>query len=183
MKKRRWLFLLAVLVLLSVVGYALRKPLARAYYVRAYEDDIAEYSAKFQVPESLICSVIWCESSFREDAESSAGACGLMQLTRETFGEVVWRLELPEDSDIFSPSVNIRCGTFYLHWLYTLYGNWETALAAYNAGMGNVNRWLEDAQYSADGKTLHTIPFEETAAYVQKVIKIEGRYRSLYYET
>ena len=152
-------------------------------YPLAYQDLISAASEEFDLPKDLLCGVIWCESRFKPDAQSSAGACGLMQMTPTTFGEVLGRLELPEDTDIFAPEQNIRCGAFYLRRLYDLYdGNWETALAAYNAGMGNVNNWLSDPRYSDDGETLKDIPYPETAAYVQKVQEAKEVYRELYPE-
>lgn len=181
------LFCVVVLILLVLLLTAFRKPLLKRYYVRDYESYLSAYAAEYQVPESLLCAVIFCESRFRPQAKSSHGACGLMQLAPATFAEVLWRLGIPEEAakqtDIFDPEWNIRCGTYYLHYLYGLYGNWETSLAAYNAGMGNVNQWLADARYSDDGKTLKQIPFTETEAYVKKVLKSRERYRELYPET
>lgn len=181
-RKGRALIVLPVAVLLlSLLWLALRVPVKRMRYPLAYQDIIGAASAEFDVPKDLLCGVIWCESRFRPEAESSAGACGLMQMTPATFGEVLWRLDLPEDTDIFAPEQNIRCGAFYLRRLYDLYDeNWETALAAYNAGMGNVNNWLSDPRYSADGVTLLDIPFSETAAYVRKVQEAKEVYRELY---
>ncbi len=183
MKRKTRIRLLAlafILLLLAVSAVLFRKPLARLYYVREYEDFISAAATEYQVPEELVCAVIWCESRFHPEAKSVAGACGLMQLAPATFQEVLWRLGLPEDGDIFSPEQNIRCGTFYLQYLYDLYGDWETVLAAYNAGMGNVNTWLADARYSDDGVSLREIPFSETASYVRKVLDTQEIYRSLY---
>lgn len=179
-KHKKLRLLLVFLVLLLILLAAFRKPLLRQYYVRAYEEAVLDCALAYEVPPDLLCAVIWCESRFRADAESAAGACGLMQLTPATFREVLERLSLPADSNLFDPELNIRCGTFYLHHLYTLYENWEVALAAYNAGMGNVSRWLSDARYSADGKTLQEIPFAETAAYVRNVLRAQKRYQELY---
>ena len=177
--------LLILLALAVLCGVLLHGPLLRRRYPlpEEYRPYIASAAAEFGLPEDLLCGVIWCESRFRADAESSAGACGLMQMTRETFGEVLWRLDLPADADIFDPALNIRCGAFYLNRLCGLYGGaLDTALAAYNAGMGNVNRWLDDPQYSDDGKTLREIPFAETAAYLQRVQAARETYRDLYPE-
>jgi soluble lytic murein transglycosylase len=57
----------------------------------------------------------------------------------------------------------------------------DTALAAYNAGWGNVRKWLRDEAYSADGRTLHTIPFKETENFVKRVNAATDKYRELYY--
>lgn len=180
-KGRALVVLLIAVLLLCLLWVALRGPVKRMYYPIAYQEIIRAASEEFGVPKELLCGVIWCESRFQPEAQSSAGACGLMQMTPATFGEVLWRLDLPEDTDIFAPEQNIRCGAFYLRRLYNLYGeNWDTALAAYNAGMGNVNNWLSDPRYSADGATLQKIPFSETAAYVEKVQETKDVYRELY---
>ena len=180
-KGRAFLALPVALLQICILWVALRDPIRRMYYPLDYQEIISAASEEFAVPKDLLCGVIWCESRFRPEAQSSAGACGLMQMKPATFGEVLWRLDLPEDTDIFAPEQNIRCGAFYLRRLYDLYGeNWDTALAAYNAGMGNVNNWLSDPRYSADGATLQKIPFSETAAYVEKVQETKDVYRELY---
>ena len=69
-----------------------------------------------------------------------------------------------------------------LRLLLDQYGTVEVALAAYNAGMGNVSGWLESGDYSHDGETLHTIPYPETDAYVKKVQRAYGLYQKLYEE-
>jgi len=71
-------------------------------------------------------------------------------------------------------------GCFYLSYLIDHYKNIETALAAYNAGMGNVSSWLEDKKYSKDGKTLTEIPYSETAKYVRRVRSLRKIYKILY---
>lgn len=179
-KKKRTLqfFLVLCIAVLALIFF--HQPCLRLIYVRNYSDIISAYCAEYEVQEELIYAVIWCESRFRKDAESSAGACGLMQLRKTTFEEMLMRLDLPKYGDIFSPELNIRCGIYYLYYLYGLYGDWSVALAAYNAGMGNVNEWLSDTRYSDDGATLKAIPFDETEAYVQKVLDTKEMYRKLY---
>ena len=105
-----------------------------------------------------------------------------MQLTEETFFDVAEMLgESPSAFDIYSPDVNIRYGTRYLFYLYKLYdGNWDNTIAAYNAGLGNVNKWLSDSEFS-DGKgNLISIPFDETKNYIAKVKKAAEKYIDLY---
>ena len=94
-KKRKGgaLIALSVAVLLVLLLFvALRGPVKRMRYPLAYQDLIADASEEFDVPMDLLCGVIWCESRFQPDARSSAGACGLMQMTKATFEEVLWRL-------------------------------------------------------------------------------------------
>jgi soluble lytic murein transglycosylase len=138
-------------------------------------------AAEFKVPFPLVLAVIRTESDFRPNAVSDAGACGLMQLLPETFAflkEDAFEEELP-DSAIFDPVVNIRYGTYYLSYLFEKFGNWFTALAAYNAGEGRVSAWLKDKELSPDGYLKH-IPFSETAQYVQSALEHYGAYREKY---
>ena len=153
----------------------------RFLYPKAYGELVAREAAEFGLEEHLVYAVIKTESGFDEDAQSHADAHGLMQLTQPTFD---WMAELhpPENGggDIFDPGDNIHCGCALLRLLLDHYGHLEVALAAYNAGMGNVDGWLQDSAYSQDGETLHTIPYPETAAYVEKVQRAYHIYQRLY---
>lgn len=84
---------------------------------------------------------------------------------------------------LYDPATNIKYGTYYLSYLYLRYNSWDEVFAAYNAGHGNVDEWLEDEQYTnKDGKLSH-IPFEETKNYVKKVNNAIDVYKRLYYES
>ena len=78
------------------------------------------------------------------------------------------------------PEVNIRFGCLLLSLLTDRYADLRTALAAYNAGMGNVDNWLQDSAYSSDGRTLSDIPIEETREYTEKVLRNYQEYQALY---
>ena len=154
------------------------------FYPHRYTEEVEQFSEEFGVDEDLVYAVIRTESGFREEVESHAGAVGLMQLTPDTFawlqeyhldGEVIYPAEKLKD-----PAVNIRYGTYYLHWLLERYGDVRTACAAYNAGVTNVDRWLEDSRYSADGSTLSSIPYSETDKYVERVEEALEKYREIY---
>ena len=138
-------------------------------------------AAKFKIPFPLVLAVIRTESDFCPNAVSKAGACGLMQLMPQTFSflqESVFDEQLPSDA-IFDPDVNISYGTYYLSYLFEKFGNWFTALAAYNAGEGRVGEWLTDAELAPGGR-LKNIPFAETAEYVQSTLEHYGTYREKY---
>ena len=138
-----------------------------------YGEYVRKYSAKHGVAEWVVYSVIRAESGFESDAVSPKGACGLMQLMPDTYAWLV-EMQREEMGDIFDPEENIRCGTYYLSLLYAKYGNWNHALCAYNAGMGNVDRWLLKEPFE--------IPFPETKEYVNKLEVAMGKYKRLYYE-
>ncbi len=141
-------------------------------YPRGYSVYVEKYASAFSVPSHVVYSVIKVESGFDSSAVSDKGACGLMQLMPSTYEWLVqsedWAV-----GDIFDPEENIKCGTYYLSLLYKKYGNWTYALCAYNAGMGNVDKWLAEEKF--------TIPFEETKKYVNKLDVAIDRYRRLCY--
>jgi soluble lytic murein transglycosylase len=102
---------------------------------------------------------------------------GLMQIMPVAYQDYCTATgEQYNESKLYDPRTNIRVGTYWLARWYDYYGNWDTALAAYNAGPGNVNSWLEDARYSDGDGILFDMPFEQTEKYVQKV----NRYKTIY---
>lgn len=155
-------------------------------YPIEYEKYVRMYSKEYNVPEYVIYAVIKVESDFDPLARSEAGAMGLMQMMPNTFlwltGSEHLNEGLTEDS-LYVPNVSIRYGTYYLFYLYRKFDyNWNTALAAYNAGEGKVARWLDDPEYSDGEGNLTYIPVAETRNYVKKVNAAMGHYKNLYYE-
>ena len=142
-----------------------------------YQEYVSAASEEFDVPESVIFAVIYCESNFDADALSPVGAKGLMQMMPATFEEMQGYLkETHTEEELFDPEISIRYGTYYLSRMYKHFGNWETAFAAYNAGPTIVSKWLKDTAYSTDGKTLSHIPYSETSHYVKKVSGMVEKY-------
>jgi peptidoglycan lytic transglycosylase len=141
-----------------------------------HEDVIRQQADEKGVDAALIAAVIYSESKF-SDQESSAGARGLMQITPEAAkfieqqsGGTTFKLD-----DLSDPEINIRYGTFLLRELLDRYdGDEAAALAAYNAGPGNADKWG-----GADLK-VEEIPFPETRAYVEEVLEKRGEYRRKY---
>lgn len=141
-----------------------------------YVSYVEKYSSEYGVPCELIWAVIRTESSFDSSAESSVGAVGLMQLMPETFLEIT-TYRLKEGLDVgmrYDPETNIRYGTYYLSYLYERYGNWDAVVAAYNAGLGNVDDWIKS------DPLLEDIPYKETRNYLKKVNKAKEKYESIY---
>ena len=91
------------------------------------------------------------------------------------------RSYIPSSEDITDPEVNIGYGCLYLRSLYDRFGDWELAVAAYNAGPNRVAGWLADSRYSPDGKRLDKIPYDETENYVNRVFSAKEQYEKLYY--
>jgi soluble lytic murein transglycosylase len=141
-----------------------------------HEDIIRQQAADKHVPADLIAAVIYAESKFR-DQTSSAGARGLMQLTPATaqhIADVSHGINFRVD-DLSDPDVNIRYGTFYLHYLIQKFGDNEiAALAAYNAGETNVAAW------GGSSLRLDEIPFPVTRNYVENVLEKRDEYARHY---
>jgi soluble lytic murein transglycosylase len=141
-----------------------------------HEDVIRQQAKEKQVDAALIAAVIYSESKF-SDQESSAGARGLMQITpsaakliERQSGGTTFKL-----SDLSDPEINIRYGTFLLHELLERYdGDAAAALAAYNAGPGNADKW------GGADLSVEDIPFPETRAYVEEVLEKRDEYREKY---
>ena len=150
-------------------------------YPLRYEELILYYSEARDLDPFLVKGLIMAESSFRSHVVSPMGATGLMQIMPSTGEWLAGRMGISfEEADLMNPAYNIRMGTYYLRLLLNMFEHQDTALAAYNAGMGNVGSWLEQERYSYDGETLHTIPFSETREYVRRVNYYMERYRELY---
>lgn len=170
------IFLLAVMA-----GFALIFTYNRAAYPIKFEEEIVEYSAAFGVDPALVASIINAESGFREDVVSQKGAVGLMQIMPKTGKWALERLSgqsveiefLSNEKDgiLFLPEENIKIGTYYLSYLIEKFKDLKVAICAYNAGEGTVFSWLKNPAYSQDGKRLEKIPYKETSAYLEKVLR------------
>lgn len=190
-KKRRFPILgvlagVLILVLASSgVVYHAWNWMLHQQYPQEYQEIVEEEAARYELDPMLVYAVIRAESGFDEQAESAVGARGLMQLMPSTFD---WlqekdREDLLSHDSLFDPQVNIHYGCALLRLLIDLYGSEETAICAYNAGMGTVSGWLEDESISEDGTNLLSIPYPETAAYLERVLSNRSMYQRLYGET
>ena len=141
----------------------LRYPLRYSQYVRVH-------ARENNLDPALLAAVIYQESKFRTDAESSSGAIGLMQLTPATARGIAIRTggSAFHTSDLYNAEINIRYGAWYLANLFHKYGSERLVLAAYNAGQGNVDRWRANGE---------AIQFPETRAYVSRVEHLQRVYR------
>ena len=164
-------------IVFLVIGSLLFKPVLRCFFSVKYINIIQKYSNEYNIDKYLVMAIIRTESKFKEDAVSSKGARGLMQLKEETAAWCMEKYGISSDADITDPETNIRTGCAYMHYLLEKFGDEKVAVAAYNAGEGNVAKWLEQQD---DKSHLDVIPFEETRNYVELVIKREKIYRFLY---
>lgn len=156
----------------------------RRLYPRGYETFVRAYAAEYGVEENIVYAVIRTESAFRPDAESQAGARGLMQITDETFEWIKSKIAAKEPlsfDDMFDPETNIRFGAYLLSVCLDRYANdLSTAAAAYHSGMGLVDGLLRKEENSSDGTTLSSFPYNQMNRYVYKVQKNYQRYCALY---
>jgi soluble lytic murein transglycosylase len=147
-----------------------------------HDDVIRQQAREKDIDASLIAAVIYEESRFR-DQTSHAGARGLMQITPDTADFIArnsggFRFE---QSDLATPQINIAYGTYYLRYLIDHYnGNEAPAIAAYNAGLTNADRWVAKAGGPDAFDAERDIPFPETRAYVTNVLERRGEYREHY---
>lgn len=181
-RRSRWPIWGTIAVLVGLVvgglvaGGAFDKAIKQLTLPLEHEDIIRQQAREKGVDAALIAAVIDTESKF-SDAESSAGARGLMQITpaaakfiEKQSGGTTFKL-----SDLSNPEINIRYGTFLLKELIERYeGDVAAALAAYNAGPGNADKW------GGAGLSVDQIPFPETRAYVELVLERQKEYREKY---
>ncbi|MBQ8183513.1 MAG: lytic transglycosylase domain-containing protein [Clostridia bacterium] len=172
------LILLVVSVIITVNSVSL---VLQTVYPREYSDLIESYAEAYDIDKSLLYALVECESGFDKNAVSSVGAKGLTQITPETFQWLQTKTgEDYTDDALFEPEISVKYGAFFLSMLLDEFGDTKTALAAYHAGRGKVNEWLDNTEYSSDGKKLDEIPFEDTALYAGKVMKVREWYCKIY---
>lgn len=154
-----------------------------ALYPLKYEAYVEKAAQKYDVDEALVFAVIHTESHFDEDARSHAGALGLMQIMPATYEWLQTHIPNAENlsGELSEPETNIEYGVYMLSILLEKYKDETTAIYAYNAGMGNVDKWLADRELSPDGISLKTVPYTETANYAEKVCAAKKMYKKLYY--
>jgi len=179
--------LLAGLFVLAGVGIVLTAPLFGEAVNQftlplAYQDVIREQAADKHLDPALIAGVIYAETKF-EPRQSSAGAEGLMQILPQTAEFLARRSGATTFTvaDLATPAVNIAYGSYYLRYLLDRYhGKIALALAAYNAGEANVDRWVAAASARGAPLAIGEIPFPETRDYVARVLQAQRDYRSTY---
>jgi soluble lytic murein transglycosylase len=145
----------------------------RLWYPLRYEQIVRGHADNYSLDPALLAAVIYQESKFKADARSTSGAIGLMQLLPDTAkgialhtGGSAFRVD-----DLYDPEINVRYGAWYLRHLLRKYRDERSALAAYNAGQDNVDRWRRQGS---------GIRFSETRAYVARVEELKKIYRDAY---
>lgn len=179
-------FILIGLIILFIVIYLLfgiikiQDIIKKQLYPREYEEIVKKYSEEYNVEDNLIFAIIKAESNFKETSKSSKGAIGLMQLMYETAEEVALSLDMEINEEmLYDPETNIMLGTKYFSNLMNKYNCIPVALAAYNAGSGNVDTWIDGGIIKEDGSDIENIPFKETNNYVRKILRDYEIYKQM----
>jgi soluble lytic murein transglycosylase len=184
-RRRRAVTLLGVAIAAIAIWLAMplfRKAVSDLTLPLAYSDVIRQQAAEKHLDPALIAAVIYAETKF-DARPSSAGAEGLMQILPGTAEFLARRSGATTFtvSDLGTPQVNIAYGSYYLRYLLDQYGGQEMlALAAYNGGETNVNRWIADERAAGRALTIGEIPFPQTRAYVVRVLQAQQDYRRTY---
>ena len=153
----------------------------RLSYPLDYEQHIAGAAKRHSVDPYLVAALIRVESSFDPEVRSPKGATGLMQLLPSTARYVAKRRGRKfAQADLLRPEYNIDVGTYYMSYLLVRYGTLRYALAAYNGGEANVDRWIAGREGDDPAKVVRDIPFPETRRFVTSVLVARSAYAELY---
>jgi soluble lytic murein transglycosylase len=178
--KRVLLLAFTVLVLFMIVAIPLFN---RLMYPLDYEEYIFDSAQETGADPFLVMAIIRQESKFDPDKKSPVGAQGLMQLMPDTVNDIIRDGHFsPAFRDyVFDPATNIRMGSWYIKFLSDRYkGNYVAVIAAYNGGLGNVDKWLRDGTWDGTRQNLEQIKLGETRHYVARVSYYYEKYKQLY---
>lgn len=188
MQNKRKRYFVVFIIILCVVAilfgvFRIQDMVLKMIYPQKYAELVNQYAEENDLDPLLVFAIIKAESNFDEDVISNSGAVGLMQLMESTAQEMAddLAIEIPTKESLFDPELNIQIGTYYFAYLLGIYeGNIYLALTAYNAGIGNVNTWIEEGTIREDGSDIENIPYKETNNYVRKIVRDYRIYQDLY---
>jgi len=174
------IFLLLYFVLFKVLE--IDKVTMKKIYPLKYSQYVEKYAREYNVDKYLVYAIIKAESNFKADAKSESNAIGLMQIMEATALETANKIDLNiTEEDLFNPEVNIKIGLEYFTSLLGKYkNNYNLAIIAYNAGIGNVDKWIQDGIIKEDASDIENVPFKETNNYVRKILRDYDIYKDLY---
>lgn len=182
-KYKKPILILVALLLILITFICNLKLIGRVIYPIKYTEYISKYSKINGIDPRLVASIIMVESKYDKYARSHKDARGLMQISPITGNWASQEIGI-DDFDInllYDPEINIKIGCWYINKLNKQFNyDINLVLAAYNAGSGNVTKWLNDEKYSSDGSTLENIPFKETREYIKKITKYYNIYKKIY---
>lgn len=183
---KKIIILLIILIILFMVykGFNIENKILMHFYTKEYEEYVYKYSKELNIDPMLAFAIIKTESNFKEDIVSRSGAIGLMQLMEDTAKEQAEKLGMSYNSEtLYNPEDNIKLGLYYFDTLFNYFDeNYVLAFVAYNAGLGNTNKWIKEGILKENGEGTENIPFTETNMYVRKIIRNYRIYNNLYKE-
>lgn len=163
------IFLLIVLLIVVGIVYA------SVYFTlnrnhEPYIPLIEKYSEEVGLDEELLAAIIKVESGFNPKAKSNMDAVGLMQLLPDTAQWMADKLDMEySEEDLLDPEKNIKLGTYYFKYLFDMYKSEDLAILAYNGGLGNVNKWLENGTITNSPSSYDNVPIYETKTYLTRI--------------
>lgn len=179
MRIKKFIIFIICFILIISGTYLGVKNYGYKYHHKEYVD---KYSKEYDLDPLFVLAVMKTESNFDQEAKSHKNARGLMQITPDTGKWICEKMNLGEYNEemLYDEETNIKMGCWYLDDLRKQFGNLDLAVIAYNAGRGNLTKWLNNEKYSKDGKTLEYVPFPETDKYLKKVKVNYNVYRFFY---
>ena len=177
------LFLLIIIIIISFYNVLnIEDKILKILYPIKYKEYVYKYSDELDMDPMLTFAIIKTESNFDKNAESKSGAIGLMQLMESTAKEQAKKMNIQYSKEIlYNPEQNLRLGLNYFNTLLDYYNqNYILAFAAYNAGIGNVQTWINNGIIKEDGSDIENIPFKETNMYVRKILNTYEKYNKIY---
>ena len=184
--KKKTKILIIVLLIIFIILFGILKIqnfILKKIYKTQYSEYVYKYSEENNIDPLLTFAIIKAESNFNRNIKSKSGAIGLMQLMESTALEEAEEVneEIIVTESLYNPEINIKIGTKYYAKLIKKYNNNTLlALAAYNAGIGNVDSWIKQGIIKEDGTDIENIPFKETNNYVRKIVRDYKIYQKLY---
>lgn len=182
-KFRRRVVLILVIALITLL-FVRSEWMSHWLYPVKYRQDIVISANNYKLEPHLVAAIIRVETNYKTGVVSKKGAIGVMQLMPDTAKWVIERggfTNVTLDAISNRADIGIEIGSWYLNSLYNQFdGNMYTAIAAYNAGPGTVNRWLKGGTWDGQLDTVDQVPYGETRHYIQRVIYYYNKYKDLY---
>lgn len=183
MRKKILILLIIIIILIAIYKiFNIENIILKHLYPIKYEEYVIKYSNELNIDPMLSFAIIKTESNFKEEVISKSRAVGLMQLMDNTAKEQAEKLNIEYTNEtLLNPEKNILLGLNYFRTLLDKFNqNYILAFTAYNAGLGNVQKWISNGTIKEDGTDIENIPFKETNMYVRKIINNYEMYKKLY---
>lgn len=180
--KKRAIIILFILII-SMMILSQMNCFWRLIYPLEYKNIIISNAEEFDIDPALVAAMIFVESKYVSSAQSHRGAKGLMQIMPDTGHWIAEQLSISDfkEDKLLDPMINIMFGCWYIDSLMQQF-NKEliVVLAAYNAGRGNVKRWLDNNNWDGRNATIDDLPFDETKNYIKQVLAVYKIYKKIY---